>query len=1148
MKVPVMKVPAMKVPVMDAFELVGALPEQGEVVVLEASAGTGKTFALAGLVTRYVAEGEATLDEMLLVTFGRAASQELRERVRAQLVEAARALEDATRPGAVAGDGLVAGNGAPASDNELLAHLLTGTPEELAERRRRLRDAIAGFDAATIATTHQFCQLVLRSLGVAGDSDAGVTLVESLDELVAEIVDDLYLQRFAGQKDSPDLTRDEALALAREVVGNPHTELTPSDPTPGTAAWVRVDFARAVLAELERRKRRLGILGYDDLLSRLATALAPEDAPARHRMRRRWKIVMVDEFQDTDPIQWQVIERAFAGHATVVLIGDPKQAIYAFRGGDIVTYLQAARTATTRRTLATNWRSDRPLVDALQTILRGAALGHEDIVVRDVAARHADHRLAGAPRNAPFRLRVVTRDKFGLTGTRHVGMDQLRDHIGRDLAADIKALLASDATYDGRPVEAGDIAVIVEAHRDARVCRDALAAAGIPAVYTGDTDVFSSSAAADWLCLLEAFEQPHRSGLVRAAATTMFFGVTAEELAAGGDALTDKVAETLRGWADHARERGVAAVFEAAQVAGMGRRVLGVRGGERHMTDLAHVAQVLHETGHRERFGLPALLDWLRGQCAERSGATERNRRLDSDAAAVQIMTVWVSKGLQYPLVYLPFAFSRYVPTRDNVLYHRDGRRCLDIGGKASPGLKEIEALGRREMAGDDIRLTYVALTRAQSQVVAWWAPSWDEGNGGLSRLLRGRGAGEATVPDRLTTKVSDVDAVALFRSWESAGGPAVEESVVVAAPEAPEGGSPSGLGVRRFTRSIDTAWRRTSYSGLIRSAAEAPGVTSEPEAVPLDDEVGSDVVVPTGSTTSPPESTDSPGSPVSPMAALPAGAAFGSLVHGVLEHADPDAGDLLTELTRHVADQVGWWPVDVTVDELAAALVPLHHTPLGPLAGDLTLAQIGLGDRLRELDFEIPLAGGDLRRGSDRPADVRLADVGRLLRRHLPEGDPLLPYADRLESRGLGDQSLSGYLSGSIDVVLRVPGPRYLVVDYKTNRLGDPEGTTTAADYGREQLTAAMLHSDYPLQALLYVVVAHRYLRWRQPGYDPATHLGGVLYLYLRGMCGPETPTEDGHPAGVFGWQPPVSLVLALSDLLDGQSDLLDGRPEGAR
>ncbi len=213
---------------------------------------------------------------------------------------------------------------------------------------------------------------------------------------------------------------------------------------------------------------------------------------------------------------------------------------------------------------------------------------------------------------------------------------------------------------------------------------------------------------------------------------------------------------------------------------------------------------------------------------------------------------------------------------------------------------------------------------------------------------------------------------------------------------------------------------------------------------------------------------------------------------------------------------------------------MPLHHTPLGPLAPGLTLGQIGLPDRLRELDFEIPLAGGDLGSGPD----IRLAEVGTLLRQHLPAHDPLLPYADRLLGRGLGDQSLRGYLSGSIDVVLRIPfedGHRYLVVDYKTNRLGDPDQPLTAADYSRDRVTAAMLHSDYPLQALLYIVVVHRYLRWRQPGYDPARHLGGVLYLYVRGMCGPQTPLTDGHPAGVFSWLPPAALVVALSDLLDG-------------
>jgi exodeoxyribonuclease V beta subunit len=157
------------------------------------------------------------------------------------------------------------------------------------------------------------------------------------------------------------------------------------------------------------------------------------------------------------------------------------------------------------------------------------------------------------------------------------------------------------------------------------------------------------------------------------------------------------------------------------------------------------------------------------------------------------------------------------------------------------------------------------------------------------------------------------------------------------------------------------------------------------------------------------------------------------------------------------------------------------------------------------------------------------LSDVGELLRQHLPADDPLASYADRLSSAAFGAQSLRGYLTGSIDVVLRVPDPRYLVVDYKTNHLAD-----TAADYSHSRLAEAMLHSDYPLQALLYVVVLHRFLRWRQPGYDPAAHLGGVLYLFVRGMCGVDTPVLDGHPCGVFSWRPPAELVAALSELLD--------------
>ena len=1013
--------------------------------------------------------------------------------------------------------------------SDLVEHLLAGAPDAIDARRARLRDALAGFDAATIATTHEFCGLVLKSLGVAGDTDSGVRLVEGLEDLVTEIVNDLYLADYGQQADDPPLTATRRRSRwPAPSSSDPCAQLRPEDPEDGSDAAARLEFATKVLAELERRKRRLGILHFDDLLSRLAKALESEDSPARQRMHQRWPIVMVDEFQDTDPVQWQVIDRAFGGRSTVILIGDPKQAIYAFRGGDIFTYLEARRTARAQQTLGVNWRSDAVLVDRLRTVLRGAELGHQDIVVRDIEAHHHGHRLADAPHNAPFRLRVVSRESFGVDQDKVIPIAKLRPYIAKDLAADVAELLDSGATFDGEPLDAGDIAVIVERTEDARRCRDALADVGIAAIYTGDSDVFEreSEAADAWLRLLEAFDQPHRSGLVRSAAATVFFGMTADDLAAGGDELTERITETIRQWSDQARERGIAAVFEAAQVAGMGERVLSRRGGERLMTDLAHVAHLLHEVAHRERFSLPALRDWLRRQRDERSGPTERNRRLDSDAKAVQIMTVWGSKGLQFPIVYLPFAFNRHVFVDDIPLYHDDADvRCLHIGGKDSPDRDAIEEFSRIEAARNDIRLTYVALTRAESQVVAWWAPASDERNGGLSRLMRGRRADEAEVPDRCDPRtVSDDEALECFREWERAGGPVIEEAIDrrrrgTAAAHAVDGSRcaalPSGhrhdvaadvvLGVDPRRRDC----RGGQRAGGHRARRRGRGTCRWPRRLPAR----------------------------ACRRRWPTCRRARSSARWCTRCWRPPTrwprisspswqrGSTSTACGGRWTCRRPSWP-------RRWCRCTTHRWARWRTA--LTLRQIGLADRLQELDFEFPLAGGDLREAAP---DIRLADVGALLRSHLPADDPLAVYADRLTGDALGGQSLRGYLSGSVDAVLRIPdgnGHRYLVVDFKTNWLGDSDRPLTAADYDRPRLVEAMLHSDYPLQALLYCVVLHRFLRWRQPGYDPQRHLGGVLYLFLRGMCGPETPVVDGHPAGVFSWQPPAALVVALSDLLD--------------
>jgi exodeoxyribonuclease V beta subunit len=1087
------------------FDITGPLPRS--TTLLEASAGTGKTWTIAALVARFVAEGEATLDKMLVVTFGRAASQELRERVRERLVQVERALT-----------AVLSGEALEPAD-ELEALLLDAPADELVRRCRRVRAALTGFDSAAIVTIHQFCHMVLKGIGVAGDTDAGAVLVEDLDDLLVEVVDDLYLRDHATAEDSRDFPRKEALRLARAAVADPRALLEPADADPASPAGVRVAFCRAVRAEIDIRKRRLGVLSYDDLLGQLADALTDPEAPARARMRQRWSVVLVDEFQDTDPVQWQVFDCAFSGVATMVLIGDPKQAIYAFRGGDVFTYLAAKKTARTHQTLGVNRRTDAPLLAGMQVVLEGAELGDPGIVVRRVSASHEEPRLAGAP-GRPFQLRVLTRDDLGAPPNKLAAVGDVNPRIAADAAAQVRLLL-DGATYDGRPLTAGDVAVIAHTRRHLGHVQAALAELGIPAVVSGGGSVFATRAAEEWLVLLEAMEQPSRSARVRAAALTSFFGLTADDLVTGGDEVTERLSATVREWVDLFTDRGIAAVFETA-----------VARGGRQLTDLRHVAESLHQVASRERLGLVALLAWVREQMSEdvEETATERTRRLDSDAHAVQLVTVHGSKGLQYPVVLLPYASDRWPGPRPDVLRYHDeqGRRVVHVGGPDSraPALDERH---RQEDAGESLRLLYVAMTRAQSRLIAWWAAGNNAPAAPLNRLLLGRKPGEGRCPASFQPP-SDREAVAWLRAWHDHGGPDVVRAERVPLPPADLPAGEGALSVREFHRAVDTSWRRTSYSSLsspvATQAVAAVGVGSEPEVVPRDDETLGPVSVP----------APAMAAPVSPMAGLPVGATFGSLVHAVLEHADPAApdhgGDLRAELRRTIDQQLVWWPQELDRDRLADALVAVCDSPLGPLAGGATLRDVGVRDRLCELDFELPLGGGDLRQAAARFS--RLGDVGPLLRRHLPEGDPVREYADALAQPLLGAQDLVGYLTGSVDVVLRVDG-RFLVVDYKTNWLGPRDQELTAAAYSPDALAGAMGHSDYPLQALLYAVVLHRFLRWRLPCYDPGRHLGGVLYLYLRGMCGPETPVVDGHPCGVFSWQPPVTLVEELSDLLEG-------------
>ena len=1093
---------------MSDFDPYGPLPGAATTTVLEASAGTGKTWTIATLATRYVAEVGIDLSQLLLATFSRAATQELRERVRERLVTTLHGLSG------------------PDGADPLVDHLRAAEPGVVEQRRRRLVEAVSDFDRATIVTTHGFCSSVLDGLGMAGDDEPGVALAESVDDLLREVVDDLYLRKFAShESDPPALTLRDARAVARAAVGDRQARLEPADADPASPAGQRVGLARAAVRELDRRKRTARVRDYDDLLTLLCAVLSdPERGPgACRRLREQYRVVLVDEFQDTDPVQWDVLRRAFVGATTLVLIGDPKQAIYAFRGAEVHSYLQAVQETDLTARLRTSWRADAGLLRALDHLYGGAALGHPGIVVRLGTAEHTTSRL---PEQPPLRLRVVGRTGAGPLGrTGFPAVGALRARVADDVAADVVRLLErrTPLHLPGRDVvRPGDVAVLVRKHVQAALVQAALERAGVPCVLSGSTSVFATPSARDWLWLLQALEQPHRASRARLAALTPLLGWTAERLDADPERELDAVGDLLRAAGRRFTGAGLAAAFEHLSAAtGLDARLLAVEQGERRLTDLRHLASALDRVATEQALGLSSLVTWLaeRVEDPDTGDVADRSRRLETDAAAVQVVTVHASKGLEFPVVYLPFGWDSTTASTPATLRLHDpqSRRVLDVGGKGGPGWDARRKQAEAEDDGEELRLLYVAVTRAQCQVVAWWAPSAGASASPLQRLLMGRTPGEAEPAARARVP-EDAAALAALHAWGWPDEITVEAVEQVerrrwSAPSQP----PGALAAARFDRSLDTAWRRTSYTALTSAVHDAPQVASEPEVPGTADEPAELPVEP------PPQPTGSTGAALpSPMNGLPAGAAFGTLVHEVLEAVDTGAPDLPAELLTRCRQAVGRRLAAVDPAALAQALLPVLRTPL-PGGGDL--AGTAPSDRLAELDFELPLAGGDRPTGGQ----ARLRDVAALLRRHLPADDDLAPYAAMLET--VDAPPLRGYLTGSLDAVLRRPGPSYVVVDYKTNRLGPGDLTTT--DYRRPAMVAEMLRAHYPLQALLYAVALHRYLRWRQPGYDPERHLGGVQYLFVRGMAGPQTPAG----CGVFDWRPPTALVTRLSDLLAGPS-----------
>jgi exodeoxyribonuclease V beta subunit len=1115
----------------EPFVVTGPLPRG--MTLLEASAGTGKTFTIAALTARYVAEAKKEIDRLLVITFTRMATGELRERVRERLVSAHEGLS------------AVLNHESPPEKDQIVSLLADVDDDEKEARRDRLAKAIADFDAATIETTHGFCLQVLYGLGTAGDVDRDVTLVEDVRDLMEEVVDDLYLRKFAHRGVDPDFSRKDALEIATKVLDHPAARLFPPRSEAADLSAVRRRFADAVREELDRRKRAKKILTYDDVLMRLRDTLQDPErgAQARFVLRSRYDVVLVDEFQDTDPVQWQIMHEAFGGQgSTLVLIGDPKQAIYAFRGADVDAYLDASRVVEERWTLDENWRSDERLLRAYDALFANARLGHPEIAYRRIKAAppNVTPRLVGAPVGAPLRVRIVHRAD-GLVETGGQGLlvtGDAREVIAADLAAQTVELLQAKPTIlerhrDGsdsgeKELGAGDIAVLVRSNKEAFIVRDALHKVAVPAVIGGAGSVFMADPAREWLRLFEALERPTSRDRASLAALTQFVGWSAVEVAGATEDQWEDLHWDLHRWAAVLRDRGLATLYETVcSERGVPARILARENGDRFMTDLRHVAQLLHEAAVSEGVGATATANWLGRRINEAERAVEsedRTRRLESDADAVQVITIHRSKGLEFPVVLCPYTWDGYIHPVDVPVYHdpdQGNERTVDVGCSERE-LRQHKVWEEYEGQGEDLRLLYVALTRARHQAVLWWASAWYTANSPLSRLLFDRDAAGTVAPKGRKRSRPDAEVEAAFEAL----GPEVSVERVTRPPGIPWPGEDlrvADLEAARFARSLDAGWRRLSYSSITSQVHDQQAIASEPEQPLIADE---DPALPVWSAGDGP-ANDALRDVALELGAMPGGTLVGTVLHSVLERIEFDAPGLEEEVRGALTEELAWRNVDLgDVEEVVAGLCTAIRLPLGPDVGGARLSELPRRRRLDEMAFELPLLGGD------RPSgELEVTDIAALLEEYLPSDDPVRAYAARLRD-GTVSRELRGYLNGSLDLVFRLDDGSYVLADYKTNRLGPPEEALTAWHYRPEAVQAEMLQAHYPLQALLYSVALHRYLRWRQRGYRAADHLGGVLYLFLRGMSAAEPVLVDARPCGVWSWCPPPRLVEELSDL----------------
>ena len=1156
--------------------------------LIEASAGTGKTYAIAMLALRFIVEQGLPIDQVLVVTFTKAATEELKDRIRGRLAEAKRALE---------------GHTADIDSNVLT--WLTRLDIEPQLVKQRLIAALLDIDQAGIFTIHGFCQRVLREHALESGQLFDADLTDDLAAIKQACVDDFWRRqiyrrslwqvavltadyktpdqllasvdfisdhvsvypavesldaaltvlqqladaakaelepcaqalrsRFAEQKfkssysdtfeqvyaslsawiqgQSTQIPGSEALALFTEngltaaLHGNKFRatktetgDQRKADYLAGLAintadfdaladAFRRIPlvFRRSLLetlqTELDKRLQQLNVMSFDNLITRLAEALQSEQgALLKTELQQRFAVALIDEFQDTDNSQWFIFSSLFAASSQYLyLIGDPKQAIYKFRGADIYSYLDAQKQAEHRYTLGNNWRSHPQLVAAVNALFqREQAFFLEDLAFSPVkpAKSAADGELQlNGQAIAPMMLWQLP-ESDSKTGYWTAG--KAAEHISTAVIDEIVALLTQAYTLQpaNRVLQPNDIAILVRTNTQARDYQAALRAVGVPSVLNNTESVFASEEAVALYVLLQAVANPGNSALLKQALTLSGFALDGQALyqLINNETALDAWMSRFTGYYQDWQKIGLMAMMQHLLMQEnirphLSQSVL----AERRLTNLHHLIELVQQAAVDEHLGVNKTLDWLRNAITKASTAEDQQLRLESDENAVKIVTMHRSKGLEYPIVFCPCLWQRSERLNSEqqlIQCHVDGRMIVDLGSK---DFERHRALAIQEELAEDSRMFYVAVTRAKYRCYLVWADVRSEhtaNHSAMAWLLRFAGADFGRQQALLQAFINPAESAFDYRLLDVTGcqAPIWEQKIA----------AQLDFQTPKRSRSLYTHWQMSSYTALSAlSLHDAPELPEDKAREQQD------------SATEQPEITESP------AMELPRGAHTGNVVHELLEKCTfidlAQRKDISAQQDK-ACQNYGLKLAEP--DRLAALLQAVVLTPLSAEDPSFCLMNLDENKCLKEMPFYL---------------SMQTMDAGQINR--------ILQHSAAFQA--LDSKLMCGYLTGFIDLICEYKG-LYYVMDYKSNRL---------PDYQQETLTHAMRAHNYGLQYWLYTVVLHRYLQQRLADYDYDSHFGGVRYLFVRGMLSGEAMS------GVYQDRPDFDKVEALAALFGNRA-----------